>query len=82
MGSLSETGLPERARAWVERTCAAQGLAVKVDDPGTVAAVARLLAAGGQTRQTGSTRDSSKVVRPRTARSMMARSSKAATMAR
>jgi hypothetical protein len=33
------------ARAWVQRTCAQQGLAPQVTDPGTVAAVATLLGA-------------------------------------
>jgi len=33
------------ARAWVDRTCAAQGVAAQVTDPGTVAAVATLLGA-------------------------------------
>ena len=55
--------LVERARAWAERTCAAQGLAVKVEDPGAIAKVAALIQGAGQARQTGSTRSSSKLVR-------------------
>jgi hypothetical protein len=66
-------------RAWVERTCAAQGLPVKVTDPAVVAAVATLL---GQNRQTGSSRSGSKRLRPRTAGRMTTRSSSEATIAR
>jgi hypothetical protein len=69
----------EEVRAWVERTCAAQGLPVKVGDPVAVAGIAVLL---GQSRQTGSTRSGSKAVRPRTAGQMTARSRTAATTAR
>jgi hypothetical protein len=46
-----------RAQAWVERTCAEQGVPVKVSDPQTIAKVAGLLAQG---RQNGVKRDSSK----------------------
>ena len=35
--SVGVTGRAEAARAWVERTCAAQGVPVKVRDPGGVA---------------------------------------------
>ena len=49
--------LAARARAWVERTCAEQGVPVKVSDPQTIAKVAELLAQG---RQNGVKRDSSK----------------------
>jgi hypothetical protein len=69
----------DEARAWAEKTCAAQGLAVKVTDPGTIRTTVTLL---GQTRQTGSTRVGSKAVRPRTARRTTARSKTAATIAR
>jgi hypothetical protein len=69
-------------RAWVERTCAAQGVAVKVRDPLVTAAVVTLLGGKRQKRQTGSTRSGSKVVRPRTAGRMIARSNNAATIAR
>jgi hypothetical protein len=82
MGGLNGDALRARARAWVERTCAAQGLPVKVEDASTLARVAGLLVSGSQTRQTGSTRRSSKAVRPGTARATMARSSNAATTAR
>lgn len=51
-------------RAWVERTCAAQGVPVKVRDPGVIDATATNL---GQSRQSGSIRSGSKAVRPRTA---------------
>ena len=78
MGVTSMPG-PEVARAWVERTCAAQGVPVKVTDPGVIGAVVVLL---GQSRQTGSTRSGSKVVRPRTAGRTTARSRTAATIAR
>jgi hypothetical protein len=49
--------LQARARAWVERTCADQGVPVKLSDPLALAQVAELLAQG---RQTGVSRDSSK----------------------
>ena len=58
---MSRPVSPEEVRAWVERTCAEQGLAVKVTDPSVVRDVALLL---GQSRQTGSTRPGSKRVRP------------------
>ncbi len=45
------------AREWVDRTCAAQGVPVKVDDHATIGTVVLLL---GQSRQTGSTRSGSK----------------------
>jgi hypothetical protein len=51
----------EVARAWAERTCAEQGVPVKVTDPEVIEKAATLL---GQTRQTGSTRSGSKAVRP------------------
>jgi hypothetical protein len=54
----------EMARRWLDRTCAAQGVPVEVEDPATLAKVVALL---GQTRQTGSTRSGSKTLRPRTA---------------
>lgn len=69
----------DEVRAWVERTCAAQGLPPKVCDPVAVAGIAVLL---GQSRQTGSTRSGSKAVRPRTAGQTTARSRTAATTAR
>jgi hypothetical protein len=43
--------------AWVERTCAEQGVPVKLSDPLVLAKVAELLAQG---RQTGVRRESSK----------------------
>ena len=49
--------LRARAVAWVERTCAEQGVPVKLSDPLLLAKVAELMAQG---RQTGSRRDSSK----------------------
>lgn len=42
----------EVARAWVERTCAGQGVPVKVTDPAVIRAVVALV---GQTRQSAST---------------------------
>ena len=71
--------LPELARAWVERTCAAQGVPVKVRDPAVIRAAVALV---GQTRQSGSMRSGSKRMRPRSPRPMIARSSTAATIAR
>jgi hypothetical protein len=67
------------ARAWVERTCDAQGLPVKVTDRATISAVVVLL---GQSRQTGLTRSGSKRVRPRVAGRTTARSKTADTIAR
>jgi hypothetical protein len=55
----------ESARAWVERTCAVQGVPVKVTDP---AAIRTAVALVGQTRQSGSMRSGSKRVRPRSPR--------------
>lgn len=53
--------LDERVRAWVERTCAEQGVPVKVTDRKVVAQVAELLrGSSAQSRQRGSKRDSSK----------------------
>lgn len=73
---------PEVVRAWVERTCAAQGVPVKVSEPLVTVAVVTLLGGKRQKRQTGSKRSGSKVVRPRTAGRTTARSSSAATIAR
>jgi hypothetical protein len=69
----------EAARAWVERTCAAQGVPVKVTDPAAIRAAVALV---GQTRQSGSIRSGSKRVRPRSPGPTVARSSTAATIAR
>jgi hypothetical protein len=52
-----DNDLQTRAHAWVERTCADQGVPVAVSDPQTIAAVAELLRQG---RQKGVKRDSSK----------------------
>jgi hypothetical protein len=46
-----------RVLAWVESTCADQGVPVKVEDPVVLAKVAEILVQG---RQTGVKRDSSK----------------------
>lgn len=67
--------------AWVERTCAEQGLAVKVSDAATIAVVVTLLGLR-QTRQTGSSRPGSKRLRPGMAARMTTRSSTDATIAR
>jgi hypothetical protein len=57
-------GLPEdwqeHCQAWVERTCAEQGVPVKVTDRRVVAQVAQLLRESStQRRQRGSKRDQS-----------------------
>ena len=70
---------PGVVRAWVERTCAAQGVPVKVTDRGVIEQTVALL---GQTRQTGSMRSASSPRRPGVARRMIARSRTAATIAR
>jgi hypothetical protein len=58
------SGLPEdwqeHCQAWVERTCAEQGVPVKVTDRRVVAQVAELLREPYQSRQRGSKRDQSK----------------------
>jgi hypothetical protein len=77
MGVTERT--PQNVRAWVERTCAAQGIPVFVTDPVVVTAVAVLI---GQTRQTGSKRSGSKRLRPGTAGRMVIRSRSEATTAR
>lgn len=61
---------PDQVRAWVEATCAAQGLAVGVTDSVVIGKVAALLGRGARTRtrrapaaqarQTGSTRSGSR----------------------
>ena len=71
---------PEVVRAWLERTCGAQGVPVKVADPRIIAAVATLLPQASF--QTGSTRSGSKVARPGTAGRTTARSSTAETIER
>lgn len=68
----------ETARAWVERTCARQGLDAKVTEMAAVERVAVLLR---QTRQTGSRRSGSKRLRPRAAGVTTTRSRIAATIA-
>ena len=70
---------PGAVRAWVERTCASQGVPVKVSDRAVIETTVTLL---GQARQTGSMRSGSKTVRPRRAGRTMARSSTAAMIAR
>ncbi len=59
------SGLPdgwqEDCQAWVERTCAEQGVPVKVTERRVVAQAAQLLReSSGQRRQRGSKRDQSK----------------------
>jgi hypothetical protein len=71
---------PAVVRAWLERSCAAQGVPVKVADPRIIAAVVSLLPQASF--QAGSTRSGSKAVRPRTAGRTTARSSTAATIER
>ena len=69
----------ENVRAWLERSCAAQGVPVKVTDPRILAKVAGIVQAS---RQTASMRAGSKVLRPRAAGRTMARSVSAETMER
>jgi hypothetical protein len=70
----------EVVTAWLERTCAAQAIPVKVADPRVIARVVALLPQ--PSRQAGSIRSGSKAVRPRTAGRIVARSRIAATIAR
>ena len=72
LGGVVVKVTPAVVAAWVERSCAAQGVAVKVRDPLIVGQVAALL---GQTRQTASMRSGSKLARPRTAGRTVAESS-------
>ena len=55
--SGTDEDLEARVIAWVERTCADQGVPVKLSDPLALAKIAELFAQG---RQTGVKRDSSK----------------------
>ena len=69
--------------AWVEASCTAQGVPVKVRDPAVVESVVGLLDPRlAQRRQTGTMREGSKLARPRTAGPTVVRSKSAATMAR
>jgi hypothetical protein len=56
-GRSGTNDLKARAHAWVEATCADQGIPVAISDPLTIRTVAGILAQG---RQTGDKRDSSK----------------------
>ena len=56
-GRSGTNDLKARAIAWVERTCADQGVPVKLSDPVALDKVAEILA---QRRQAGVSRDSSK----------------------
>lgn len=68
---------------WVEASCVAQGVPVKVRDRGVVEAVASLLDLQiAQRRQSGVMREGSKTARPLTAGPTVARSKRAATMPR
>lgn len=48
-GRSGTNDLKARAEAWVERTCADQGIPVEISDPLTVGKVAEILAQGSQT---------------------------------
>lgn len=78
--ALSRLGPSATVVAWVERTCAEQGLPVKVTDEATLARVATLFR--DQTRQTISRRSGSKRLRPGTAGRIVTRSTSEATIAR
>lgn len=78
--AVSPLGPSAAVVAWVERTCAEQGLAVKVTDEPTLARVATLFR--DQTRQTTSSRSGSKRLRPATAGRIVTRSTSEATIAR
>lgn len=79
LGGLVVKVTPATVAAWVERSCAAQGVPVKVREPAVIAQVAALL---GQVRQTASMRSGSKLDRPRTAGRMVAESSTDETIER
>ena len=59
-GRSGPDDLQARAQAWAERSCADQGVPVKVADRRVLAEVAELLGLAAQTRQTGRRRESSK----------------------
>jgi hypothetical protein len=48
--SDEQRALRERAVAWVERTCAEQGVPVKLSDPLALAEIAAILAEGREKR--------------------------------
>ena len=80
-GGVGVVGLtPEQVRAWVEQSCAAQGIPVAVEDARIIARLVDLLAQSS--RQSASTRSGSKVARPRTAGRTTARSRSADTIER
>jgi hypothetical protein len=82
MGRVIRKLAPEVVQAWLEASCAAQGVPLKVTDAAIVTQVARLINPRlGQSRQTVETREGSKVVRPRTAGPTTARSTRDETMA-
>jgi hypothetical protein len=56
-GADDEAAYQARVRAWVERTCAEQGVPVKIADPLTLRKIGDIL---NQARQRGDKRDSSK----------------------
>jgi hypothetical protein len=68
--------IEEAGRRWAERTCAEQGIALKVTDECVARQIATLLYAGrgeeaGGPRHAGRTRRSSNRLRPRTAGPMV-----------
>lgn len=77
MDVTERDALEAAGRAWAERTCAEQGVELKVTDPDIAAQIATLLYAGrdeeepGARRHAGRTRLSSNRLRPRTAGPML-----------
>ena len=74
----ARAALEAEGRVWAERTCADQGIELKVSDPGVALEIATLLYAGRADdepgvarRQAGRTRLPSKRLRPRTAGPMV-----------
>lgn len=59
-GRSGADDLRARAIAWVERSCADQGVPLTISDREALAAIAELLDLPGQRRQTGRRRESSK----------------------
>lgn len=78
MDVAARAALEAEGRAWAERTCAEQGIELKVTDPDVALEIATLLYAGRDDdepgvarRQAGRTRLPSKRLRPRTAGPML-----------
>jgi hypothetical protein len=57
-----QRALRERAGAWVERTCAEQGVPVKLSDPLALAEIAAILAEGREKRDSSQARSAGRAL--------------------